>query len=132
MTAAPLFMTPVWVSGHVRRISRPGGHAVLRSVDTVACPSTSAVGHPLDWAAVRARLRRALPAVNAEHPGHLRGGRARLVPDIGPVVPERLLPLDGGGVIPRLVPPPILDRMSYLPIQLDHHRVLLIHSVPAS
>jgi hypothetical protein len=65
-----------------------------------------------------ARLRRAagrawpglpVPAVIAEHVGDLGGGRTGTLSDCHPVVPQRLLAARGGGVVPGLVLPLVLD-----------------------
>ena len=63
---------------------------------------------PLDRAAGRARPGPAAPATAAKHPGHLGGGLAGLPFNLRPAVPQRLLSVRGGGVVPGLVLPLVL------------------------
>src|SRR5882672_2309161 len=119
MTAAPLSMAPVW--------ARPRASA---SAGPLPCC------HPFGGqrirvyrAAGRACARPAVPAVPAQHSGHLRRGRAGLPFDLGPAVPQRLLPRRGGGVVPGLVLPLVLGLMREPPVELDHHAVGLVHAV---
>ena len=85
---------------------------------------------PLDRAAGRARPGPAAPAVAAQHAGHLGGGLAGLPLDLRPAVPQRLLPVRGGGVVPGLVPPPVLGLVGEPPVELDDHAEGLVHAVP--
>jgi len=87
---------------------------------------------PLDRAAGRARVRITVPAVQAQHPGYLGGGLARLPLNLRPAVPQRLLPVRGGGVVPGLVPPPVFGLVGEPPVELDDHAVLGVHPVPPS
>jgi len=64
-----------------------------------------------DRAAGRTRPGQAVPAAEAKHPGHLGRGLARMPLDLGPVVPQRLLSLRRGGVVPGLVLPLVLGRV---------------------
>jgi phosphoglycolate phosphatase len=87
---------------------------------------------PLDRAAGRARPGPPLPAVQAEHPGHLRGGCAGLLADVHPPVPQRLDAFGRRSVIPGLVLPLILRRVRQAPVKLHDHPVRLVQAIPAS
>ena len=74
----------------------------------------------------------AAPAVAAQHAGHLGGGLAGLPLDLRPAVPQRLLPVRGGGVVPGLVPPLVFGLVGEPPVELDDHAEGLVHAVPSA
>jgi hypothetical protein len=67
-----------------------------------------------------------------EDAGDLGGGRAGTLGNRRPVISQRLLAVRGGGVVPGLVPPPVLDRVRQPPVELHYYSVLLVHAVPAA
>jgi phosphoglycolate phosphatase len=92
--------------------------------------STAAGKVSPDRAAGRARPGRPVPAMVTEHAGDLGGGRAGTPGNRRPVIPQRLLAVRGGGVVPGLVLPPVLGRVRQPPVELHYYSVLLVHAVP--
>src|SRR4029077_14028454 len=87
---------------------------------------------PLDRAAGGARPGLAAPATAAEHPRHLRSSLAGLPFNLRPAVPQRLLPVRGGSVVPGLVPPSVFGLVGELPVQLDDHAEGFVHTIASA
>jgi phosphoglycolate phosphatase-like HAD superfamily hydrolase len=113
-----------------------GAHVILPDLtDTarVVAAITGVLLIPLPHtcrAAGRARARATAPAAAAKHSRHLGGGLAGLPLDLRPAIPQRLLPVRGGGVVPGLVPPLVLGLMREPSVELDHHAVGFVNPVP--
>ena len=84
---------------------------------------------PLDRAAGRTRPGPAAPATAAKHPGHIGGGLAGLPFNLRPAVPQRLLSVRGGGVVPGLVLPLVLGLVCEPPVKLDHQGEWFVHTI---
>src|SRR5690242_17671006 len=126
MTAAPLSMPPVsagWAGG-----ASAGSVHPVSSVRWTATPVLPA----LYRAAGRAGSWAPPPATVTEYLAYLGGGGAGALGDRRPVVPQRLLPGRGRGVVPGRVLPPVLLRVRQPPVELHHHAVPGVHAVPAA
>jgi hypothetical protein len=53
-------------------------------------------------------------------------------PDVGPAVPQGLVPVHCSGIVAGLVPPLILWLVSEPPVKLHHHAVVPVKTIPAS